>query len=57
MSLKRISFGSHAMVYTGTDDTMKRRAVPAIALNEPNDHEYHYFMNLYTGKRLHSYNW
>ena len=57
MSLKRISFGSHAMVYIGTTNTMKRRAVPAIALDESNDHGGYYFMNLYTGKRLHSYNW
>ena len=44
------------MVYTGTDNTMKRRVVPGIALNESNDHEDHSFMNLYTGKWLHSYN-
>ena len=57
VSMKRISFGSHAMVYVGTTNTIQRRAVPAIALNESNDHCGYYFMNLYTGKRLHSYNW
>ena len=45
------------MVYTGTTDEMKRRSVPGITLNESNDHGGHYFMSLYTGKRLHSYQW
>ena len=57
LSHKRITFGSYAMVYIGTTNTMKRRSVPAIALNESNDRGGHYFMNLYTGKRLHSYAW
>jgi hypothetical protein len=56
-SHKRIVFGSYAIVYTGTDNTMNRRGVPAIALNESNDNGGHYFMSLYTGKRLHSYEW
>ena len=43
--------------YIGTTNTMKRRSVPAIALNESNDKRGHYFMNLYTGKRLPSYAW
>jgi hypothetical protein len=54
---KRIVFGSYALVYTGTDNTMEARSVPAIALQESNDHGGHYFMNLYTGKRLHAYKW
>jgi hypothetical protein len=54
---QRIVFGSYAIVYTGTDNTMNRRGVPSIALNESNDHGGHYFMSLYTGKRLHSYEW
>ena len=36
---------------------MKRRSVPAIPLNESNDHGVHYFMSLYTGKHLHRYQW
>ena len=36
---------------------MKRRSVPAIALDPSNDNGGHYFMNLYTGKKLHSYHW
>ena len=54
---KRITFGSYAMVYTGTTTDMKIRSVPAIALNESNDHRGHYFMNIYTGKLLQSYQW
>ena len=38
---KRITFGSYAMVYTGTKNNMKRRSVPAIALNESNEHGGH----------------
>jgi hypothetical protein len=37
MKHKRISFGSYAMVYIGTTNTMKRRSVPSIALNESNE--------------------
>ena len=43
------------MVYTGTKNDMKRRSVPSIALNESNDCGSRYFMSLYTGKLLHSY--
>ena len=54
---KRISFESHAIVFIGSDNMIKRRSVPAVALNPSNDHGGHYFMNLYTGKKLHSYHW
>ena len=54
---KRIVFGSYALVYIDTDNTMNARSVPAIALEESNDDGGYYFMNLYTGKRLHSYQW
>jgi hypothetical protein len=57
MNNTHISFGSYAFVHIGTDNTMKRRSIPAIALNESNEHGRHYFMNLYTGKKMHSYNW
>lgn len=57
MNLKRISFGSYAMVYIGTQNNMKRRGVPAIALRESNEAGGHYFMSLYTGKELHSNSW
>ena len=26
-------------------------------MNSSNEHEWHYFMSLYSGKRVHSYNW
>ena len=54
---KRITFGSYALAYHDTDNTMKRRAVPAIALKESNEHGGHYFMSLHTGKQIHSYRW
>jgi hypothetical protein len=57
MNHNRIVLGSYAMVYIGTKNDMSRRSVPAIALNPSNMHGGHYFMSLYTGKRLHSYEW
>ena len=54
---KRITFVSYYIVYTGTKNDMKRRSVSAITLNESNDHGGHYFMSIYTGKRLQSYQW
>ena len=36
---------------------MLRRSVTAIALSSSNIHGEHYFMSLYTGKRLNSYIW
>ena len=45
------------MVYNRTTHDMKIRSVPAIALNQSNDHVGHYFMSLYTGKFLRSYQW
>ena len=43
---KQITFGSYAMVFIGTTNDIKRRSVPAIALNESNDHGGYYFMSL-----------
>jgi hypothetical protein len=57
MNHKRIVHGSYAMVYVGTKNNMDRRSVPAIALSPSNMHGGHYFMSLYTRKRLHSYEW
>ena len=57
MKYKRIVFGSQAMVYTGTNNRLDARSVPAIALNSSNLHGGHYFMSLYSGKRIHSYEW
>ena len=57
MNNKYIAFGSYAMAYTETKNNMKRRSVPAIALNESNEAGGHYFMSLYTGKRIHAEDW
>ena len=34
---KMTAFGSYALVYTGTDNTMKRRTIPSIALLPSNN--------------------
>ena len=57
MKHKTIVFGAHAMVYTGTNNKMNARSIPAIALNASNEHGGHYFMSLYSGKRIHGYEW
>jgi hypothetical protein len=54
---KRIVYGSYALVYIGTKNDQSARSVLAIALNPSNEHGGHYFMLLYSGKRLHSYEW
>ena len=55
MNNKHIVFGSYAIAYTGTTNNMRARGVPSIALKSSNDSGGHYFMNLYTGRTLHSY--
>ena len=57
MKHKRIVFGLHAMVYAGTNNKMDARSLPAIALNSSNEHGGHYFMSLYSGNHIHSYEW
>ena len=57
MKYRTIVFGAHAMVYFGTNNRMDARSIPAIALNASNEHGGHYFMSLYSGKRIHSYEW
>ena len=52
-----IVFGAYALVYTDTTNDMKSRAVPAIALRRSNNAGGHYFMSLYSGKRIHGYRW
>ena len=52
-----IVFGAYALVYTDTNNSMKSRAVPDIALRRSNNADGHYFMNLYSGKRIHGYKW
>ena len=57
MKHKSIVFGSHAMVFLGSNNRLDARSVPAIALNPSNTHGGYYFMSLYSGKRIHSYHW
>ena len=54
---KMIPFGAYALVYTGTTNNNKPRAVPAIALRMSNNAGGHYFMSLHTGKRIHGFQW
>ena len=57
LSRKMITFGTYALVYTGTSNNMKSRAVPGIALRRSNNAGGHYFMSLHSGKRIHGYSW
>ena len=52
-----IVFGAYALVYTGTSNSMKSRAVPAIALRRSNNAGGHYFTSLHTGKIIRGYKW
>ena len=52
-----ISFGSYALVYTQSTNDMKTRSVPGIALRALNNAGGHYFMSLYSRKRIHGYKW
>ena len=52
--LPRITFGSYAIVYLKTTNTMKHSSVPGISLWHQNDHGRHYFKSIYTGKRINS---
>ncbi len=55
---KRIAFGSYAMVYDGTNNTIQTsRTVRAIALRESNDAGGYYFMSIETGRRIHANKW
>ena len=45
------------MVHIGTTNTTKSRCVPAIALKASNYSGGYYFMNIFTGKKMNSYNW
>ena len=57
LSLPFTTFGSYCMVYVGTTNTQKSRAVSAIALRPSNLSGGYYFQSLYSGKRLHAYHW
>ena len=57
MGQKRISFGLYVMVNIGTTSTIQRRYVTEIALKAPNNYGGCYFMNIFTRKLVHRYNW
>ena len=57
LNTKVISFDIYALIYAGTSNDMKSRAVHAIALRRSNGARGHYFMSLYPGKRIHGYSW
>ena len=56
-SKPRISFGSHAMVYTQTSNDMKTRAVLGISLHASNTTGVYYFVSLYSVRRVHGCKW
>ena len=57
LNVKRICFGQYAQIYLETQGNLNQRSVPGIALRPCNKNGGHYFFNLETGKRMHSYNW
>jgi len=57
MNVKRVSFGTYALVYNGTNNNMEERSVPGIALSQSNLTGGNFFMSLDTGKRIHSNSW
>ena len=56
-NFSRVAYGSYALVYICTSNTLESRTVPAIALRESNNNGGHYFMSLKTSKRNHSNKW
>ena len=53
---EKYSFWSICDVHIGTTNKMKTRCVPEIAFKTSNDSGGYYFMNTFTGKRMHRYN-
>ena len=53
LALNHIAMGSYATVFAGTENNMKSRGVPAIALRPSNNRGGYYFMSLLTGERVH----
>ena len=45
------------LAYTVTSNNINIISIPFIALNESNDHRGCSFMSLYTGNKIHSYEW
>ena len=56
-SKKHIAFGLYALTFNGTENNMKGRNTPCIALKPSNKHRGAYFMSLVSGKKIHAYQW
>jgi len=54
---KRITFGSYALAYSGTDKKINSRSTPSIALSESNQTGGNFFLSLQSGQKLHSNRW
>ena len=57
MGQKKMPFGSYEMIHVGTMNTIKINFVPGVVLKASNDYGGYYFMNIFTGIRIRSYNW
>ena len=45
------------MVHIGTESAMKIRRVMAITFKASDDYVEYYVMNIFTGEKIHRYNW
>ena len=57
LKVKRITFGSYVLLYTGTKNNMNRPSTPVIGLSQSNQTGGHFFVSLHTVKRLHGNKW
>ena len=57
MGHKRVSFVSYSMVHIRATNTIKIGCFLSITLKASNDSGGHYFMNTFTRKLMHIYNW
>ena len=53
----KITFGAYKKVYIGTTNSTKQIKIGAITHRPENERGRHYFMLIFTVKRLHSYIW
>jgi len=57
LSVKRVTFGTYALVQIKTTNNMNAQRTPCIALSESNQTDGNFFMSLHTGKRIHGNTW
>ena len=55
MKFPSAEFGSYVLLFTKTQNNLKRRSVPYVALNPSNGYGGHYFMSFESDKQLHGY--